>query len=194
MIDFLQGELVSKSPSAAIIRVSGVGFRVNVPVSTFEALPAEGSEARLLTYLHVREDELSLYGFSAPAERRLFRMLLGVSQIGPAVALRVLSSCTVAQFKRFILDEDADSLKALVKGIGAKTASRLILELKSAVEELDVEAAPTATSRAASDAIRALVSLGESRAAAERAVLEALERLGEDVDEQQLVQEALSGR
>ncbi len=194
MIDFLQGELLAKSPSEVILCVNGVGFSLQVPSSAFAALPAEGAQVKILTHLHVREDELSLYGFVRAEERQLFRMLLGVSQIGPAVALRVLGSCSVAQFKRFILDEDADSLKTLVKGIGAKTANRLILEMKDAVQELAVEPGPSAGDQMASDAIRALVMLGESRAAAEKAVLAAMERLGEDVDEERLLQEALLSR
>ncbi len=192
MIDFLQGELVRKRPEVVIVRVAGVGLRVNIPLSTFESLPAEGSRAQLVTYLHVREDDLSLYGFSTPQERQLFQMLLGVSQVGPAVALRVLSSCSVAQFKRFILDEDVDSLRTLVKGIGKKTARRLIVELASAVKELEVEEAVSAADRTTRDAIEALVKLGESPAAAERAVLAALKKLGPDADEQTLVQESLT--
>ncbi|MGD2174009.1 MAG: Holliday junction branch migration protein RuvA [Candidatus Brocadiaceae bacterium] len=192
MIDFLQGELAAKSPDAVTLRVSGVGFRIGIPLSTYEALPSEGSQARLLTYLHVREDQLSLYGFSEPTERELFMMLLAVSQVGPAVALRVLSSCTVAQFKRFILDEDVDSLKTLVKGIGEKTAKRLIVELQGPVRELAVEPSAPVTTQVARDAIQALIALGESPAEAERAVLAALEQLGPDVDRQRLVQESLS--
>ena len=91
MIDFLHGRLASKTPTAVTILVAGVGFRVQVPLSTFEALPGENAEVRLLTHLHVREAEMSLYGFATEAERELFRMLLGVSRIGPMVALRVLS-------------------------------------------------------------------------------------------------------
>ncbi len=194
MIEFLQGNLVGKQPDAAVMEVGGVGYLVRIPLSTYEDLPAEGKKARVLTHMHVREDEISLYGFATQPERELFRMLLGVSQVGPAVALRALGSCSPAQFKRFILDEDVESLRTLVKGIGPKTARRLIVELKGAIEELAVEAARTVRSRAASDAIQALVQLGETRAAAEKAVMAALERTGEDVDEQRLVQEALAQR
>ncbi len=194
MIEFLQGELARSTPDAVVLTVGGVAFRLQVPLSTYDALPKEGTQCRLLTHLHVREDQLSLYGFASPQERQLFRMLLPVSHVGPAVALRVLSSCTVAQFKRFILDEDADSLKTLIKGIGAKTAQRLVLELQEPVKGLAVEAAPSALDQATEDAIQALVTLGEPRARAERAVLAARETLGADADHQSLVQEALSGQ
>ena len=192
MLDFLQGELVSKVPGRAVIRVAGVGFDLRIPLSTYEALPREGSDARLLTHLHVREDDLTLYGFATSEERELFLMLLGVSQIGPMVALRVLSSCSPSQFKRYVLDEDVDALKSMVKGVGAKTARRLVVELQGAVRELAVPAAEAAVGDAARDAIQALMALGETRPAAERAVLAATKKLGADASLQSLVEEALS--
>lgn len=193
MIDFLHGRLVEKSPAAVTVQVGGVGFRVNVPFSTFEALPPEGAEVQLCAHLHVREDELSLYGFASTPERTLFRMLLGVSRIGPMVALRVLSGCRPEDFKRYVLDGDADSLQSLVKGIGAKTARRLIVELQGPIEELAVETEAGDVASTVRDAVQALVALGESRAAAERAVRAAVDELGADADLQQIVEEALSG-
>jgi Holliday junction DNA helicase RuvA len=193
MIDFLHGRLVDKSPAAVTLQIAGVGFRISVPFSTYEALPPEGSEAHLHTHLHVREDELSLFGFASEPERVLFRMLLGVSRIGPMVALRVLSGCRPEDFKRYVLEGDADALQSLVKGIGAKTARRLIVELQGPIEDLAVAAEALAGGGTARDAVQALVALGESRAAAERAVRAALDKLGGDADLQQIVEEALSG-
>ncbi|NLW50072.1 MAG: Holliday junction branch migration protein RuvA [Candidatus Brocadiaceae bacterium] len=190
MIDRLQGRLVVKSPTAATIDVGGVGLVARIPLSTYEALPPEGGRAVLLTHLLVREDELCLFGFATELERELFRMLLPVSRIGPAVALRVLSSCEPGQFKRYILDGNADALKSTVKGIGAKTASRLIVELRERIERLPV-AAEEAGSQAARDAVQALVALGEPEADARQAVRAAVARLGPDADRQQLVQDAL---
>lgn len=192
MMEFLQGALASKAPTALTIQVAGVGFRVCIPLSTYEAIPEEGAEVKLLTYLHVREDELTLYGFATDLERQLFLMLLGVSRIGPMVALRVLSSCPAAQFKRYILEEDADALKAVCKGIGTKTARRLIVELQGAVQELAVAPEEAPGGAPGQDAIRALMALGESRAAAERAVKAALEKLGGGADTQSVIAEALS--
>lgn len=192
MYDFLQGELVSKTPAAATIRVGGIGYRVQIPLSTYEALPSEGAEVKLVTHLHVREDELSLYGFATELERDLFRMLLPVSHVGPVAAMRVLSSCSAAQFKRYILDEDADALKSMVKGIGAKTARRLIVELQGAVKDLAVAPAEAVVDQTVRDAVQALIALGESRAAAQKAVRAAMEKLGPDVSRQKLVEEALS--
>jgi Holliday junction DNA helicase RuvA len=193
MIEFLQGALVSKAPAVVTIRVAGVGFRVQVPLSTYEALPREGAEVKLLTHLQVGEDEFRLYGFATELERDLFRMLLGVSHVGPVVALRVLSSCSPAQFKRYVLDGDADALKGMAKGIGAKTARRLVAELQEPMKQLAVAPAEAVGGRPALDAIQALVALGESRAAAERAVKAALAKLGQDADRQSLVEEALRG-
>ncbi len=192
MIDFLQGALVRKSPAAVTVQVAGVGFFVQIPLSTYEALPPEGAEVRLLTHLLVREDDLSLYGFATELERELFRMLLGVSRVGPVVALKVLGSCPADRFKRYILDEDAAALQAMAKGIGAKTARRLIAELQGPVKRLAVTPAEAEGGQAAADAVQALVALGEPRAAAERAVKAAVERLGRDADRQRLVEEALS--
>jgi Holliday junction DNA helicase RuvA len=191
MIEFLQGALLSKAPAAAVIRIAGVGFHVRIPLSTYEALPAEGAEACLLIHLHVREDELTLYGFATRLERELFRMLLRVSRVGPTMALRVLSSCPAAEFKRHVLAGDADALRTVVKGIGAKTANRLIVELQGLVKDLAVEPAGAAASQAVRDAVQALVSLGEPRAAAERAVRAAAGRLGPDADCRLLVADAL---
>jgi Holliday junction DNA helicase RuvA len=193
MIEFLQGALVSKAPAVVTIRVAGVGFLVQVPLSTYEALPREGAEVKLLTHLQVGEDEFRLYGFATELERDLFRMLLGVSHVGPVVALRVLSSCSPAQFKRYVLDGDADALKGMAKGIGAKTARRLVAELQEPMKQLAVAPAEAVGGRPALDAIQALVALGESRAAAERAVKAALAKLGQDADRQSLVEEALRG-
>ncbi|KPK62651.1 MAG: hypothetical protein AMK73_05795 [Planctomycetes bacterium SM23_32] len=192
MIEFLQGILAAKTPATATVQVAGVGFQAQIPLSTYEALPREGRQVRLLTHLHLRDDGLSLYAFATEQERELFRMLLGVSQIGPAVALRVLSSCRPAEFKRYILDEDTDALASMVKGIGAKTARRLVAELQGAVKELPVAAAASTASQNVRDAVQALMALGESRAGAERAVRAAVERLGPDADRQKLVEAALA--
>ncbi len=191
MIEFLDGELVAKSPEAATVRVSGVGFIVRIPLSTYDALPLEGRRVHLLTHLHLREDGVSLYGFATELERRLFRMLTGVSGISNAIALRVLGSCSPAEFKRMILDGQADVISHMVKGIGAKIAGRMVLELKKPIEDLEVQAAESAAGQVARDVIQALVALGESRLDAERAVRDALVTLGPDAGHQQLLQQAL---
>jgi holliday junction DNA helicase RuvA len=191
MIEFLQGELVSKMPAAATVAVGGIGFQVRIPLSTFESLPAVGSPVRLITHLHVREDELSLFGFADEVERAMFRMLLGVSRIGPLVALRVVGCCPPAQFKRYVLDGEADTIRSLVKGIGAKTAARLVMELKDAVNDLAVDAGAGHSDGAAFDAVQALVALGLSRVEAEKGVAAARDEAGPDADHQALIQAVL---
>jgi len=118
MIDSLQGTLTSKSPAAVTIEVRGVGYLVQVPLSTFSAIPEPGARVRLLTYLYHREDQLKLYGFATEAERELFLALVGVNRIGPAIALQVLGSCAVDDFRRYVLAGDVTALARLVKGIG----------------------------------------------------------------------------
>jgi len=193
MIESLHGKLVAKRPGSAVLRLGGVGLLVHIPLSTYDALPRPGQEAGLITHLHVRDDDVVLYGFGTELERELFRMLLGVSRIGPAVALRVVSCCPAADFKRYVLDEDADAIRTLVRGIGTKTARRLVAELREAVEDLDVQPTESMADTLTRDAVQALMALGESRITAEKAVRAALEKLGPETDQQALIQEALSG-
>ena len=192
MIDSLHGTLASKTPAAVTIEVGGVGYLVQIPLSTFSALPEPGRCVRLLTHLYHREDQLKLYGFATEPERRLFLSLVGVNRVGPAIAMQVLSSCAVEDFSRYVIAGDVASLARLVKGIGKKTAQRLVLELRGELVESEAEAQVTAGSRAASDAIKALIALGESPAEARRAVKKALEKLGPDADQEVLVREALA--
>ncbi len=192
MIDSLEGTLTSKSPMALTVEVGGVGFRLQVPLSTFAAAPEAGQRMRLLTHLHVREDQVKLYGFATEAERRLFLMLMGVNRIGPAVALQVLSSCPVKDFTRYITAGDVSALTTLVKGVGKKTAQRLVLELRGELAQLEAEGGPQAMSPAASDAVKALVSLGESPSRARKIVRRALDELGPDADQETLMREVLS--
>ncbi len=192
MIESLEGTLTSKSPTSLTIEVAGVGFEVHVPLSTFAAMPEAGQRVRLLTHLHVREDQLRLFGFATQAERRLFLMLIGVNRVGPAVALQVLSSCSVEDFTRYVVAGDVKALATLVKGVGKKTAQRLVLELRGELAELEAEA-PEVLSPAGADAVKALVSLGESAAAARRAVRQAIKKLGPDASAEALMREALSG-
>jgi len=192
MIEFIEGVLFAKTPAAATIRVGGVGYQIRIPVSTYDALPQPGRETRLLTHLQVREDEIALYGFASEPERELFRMLLGVNQVGPRLALNILSSCPVATFKQYVTSRDAESLAALIKGVGKKTAGRLIVELLPEIEELGVAAVSPLQTQAAMDAVKALISLGEKRSVAQQVVRAALEKLGPDADQQAIMRAALA--
>lgn len=191
MYDHIEGELEYKSPTQAVISAGGVGYRFTIPLSTFDALPASG-RARLLTHLHVREDMLRLYGFSTEAERRLFLRLINVSGIGPSTAITVLNGISVEDFRRVVASEQAAVL-CRVKGIGRKTAERIILELKREMEAELIEQPAGARAEPAltSDALSAMLALGYTRSAAEKAVGRALEKLGRDAPLEQIIREAL---
>ncbi len=173
MIASLTGRLTRKAPDYLILDVSGVGYQVFVPLSTFYRMPDEGAEASLHIHTHLREDILALYGFSEPAEKDLFLILLGVSGIGPKLALTVLSSLTTDEIAAAIQSSDDQKLYA-IPGIGKKTAARMILELKDKVKHLVTASAPAGRPRQADvdvdDAVSALMNLGYKRNLAEDAV------------------------
>lgn len=177
MIGSLRGRLSRKSIDEVTVEVGGIGWRVSIPLSTYEALPAEGEEAALVTHLHVREDELTLYGFASARERRLFEILIGVSGVGPRLALHVLSRLTPDRFVAAIRRQDLATLTG-ISGVGRKTAERLVLELKDKIGEFaEIEAEegePVRLTTSGEDAVKALIALGIRRGAAERAVRDTL--------------------
>lgn len=176
MIGSLRGTLSDKDIEEVLLDVGGVGYRVAIPLSTFEALPKQGAEATLLTHLHVREDELALYGFATERERSLFETLVGVSGIGPRLALQVLSRLSPERFVGAIRNKDLTTLKG-IPGVGKKTAERMVLELKDRLDEYAeaMEAGPpVALDSEGEDAVKALIALGIRRTAAERAVSDVL--------------------
>ena len=132
MIVTLEGTLTAAAHTFAIVDVGGVGLRAFIPASTAAQLPAPGERVRLYTHLHVREDDLSLYGFSSPGELELFEQLLGVSGLGPSKALAVLSGSPVDAIRSYIWTENTAAL-AKVPGIGARTAARIVLDLKGKI-------------------------------------------------------------
>lgn len=172
MIGSLRGKLIEKQPTSALLDVHGVGYEVFIPVSTSEKLPAAESVVTLYTYLHVREDVLQLYGFATQEEKKMFINLIGVSGIGPKVALGILSGLPVREIYGSIRDGDISRLTRL-PGVGKKTAERLLLELRDKVSLPGGEmagAAGTGGSRAWQEAVLALTSLGYARSAVEKAL------------------------
>jgi Holliday junction DNA helicase RuvA len=185
MIALLRGELAYKSVDHVIVDTGGVGYRLFIPLSTFYALPDTG-QVRLLVHTHVREDALLLFGFATPAEREMFATLIGISGIGPKLALNILSHIPVADLQGAVLTGDIKRLSAL-PGIGKKTAERLVLELKDKLGPATPAAAGQAppTSQPGrvpadpfADVLSALVNLGYKEPQA-RKVLEAMEIAGE---------------
>ncbi|HEX2830304.1 MAG TPA: Holliday junction branch migration protein RuvA [Burkholderiales bacterium] len=168
MIGRIAGKLVAKHPPQIVVDVHGVGYELDVPMSTLFQLPSTGSDVALLTHLIVREDAHQLFGFASDAERNLFRQLLKISGVGARTALAVLSGMSVADVKQAVSTQDSARL-VKVPGIGKKTAERLLLELK---DKLDVAivAVQSETATAGSDVVNALLALGYSDKEAQYAV------------------------
>ncbi len=162
MIAYVRGVLVEKSPTRAIVEAAGVGYELLIPISTYERLPHEGSETKLLAVHCVREDDEMLFGFSTTDERELFVKLTGVSGVGPKIALAILSGASVGELALAISSGDAKRLAA-VKGIGKKTAEKICVELKDKVDALAFAArggGGTVALPIAADAVAALRALG----------------------------------
>ncbi|HMI67335.1 MAG TPA: Holliday junction branch migration protein RuvA [Cyclobacteriaceae bacterium] len=191
MIAFLKGKLVQKEPTFVIIEVNGVGYQVNISLNTFSEI-RDREDVRLATYLQVREDAHVLYGFSNEAEKAMFQNLISVNGVGPGTAMVVLSYLPPAELKSAIIREDASALQA-VKGIGGKTAQRIILELKDKLrkepEESNIPGFSHNTVR--QEALSALVTLGIGRAAAEKSVDAVIKRSGNSLRLEELVKQAL---
>jgi Holliday junction DNA helicase RuvA len=163
MIGRLSGTLIEKRPPTLLVDAGGVGYEVDVPMSTFYGLPAIGERIILLTHLVVREDAHHLFGFATQAERGAFRALIKISGVGSRTALAVLSGLSVDELAQAVIKQDAATLKRL-PGIGQKTAERLLLELKGKLGA-DIEGGAGGTPGASdpgSDVLRALLALGYS--------------------------------
>lgn len=169
MIGRLHGKLIEKTPPQVLVDVSGVGYEVDVPMSTFCNLPAEGSEITLLTHFIVREDAQLLYGFATAAERQTFRALIRISGVGPRIALAVLSGMSTQDLADAVEQGNA-TLLTRVPGIGKKTADRLVLELKGKLAGNAFAPAGGAASAAQADILSALMALGYSEREAQASV------------------------
>jgi Holliday junction DNA helicase RuvA len=173
MIARVQGVLVTKSVERVTVDVQGVGYQVLIPLSTYYALPDLEARVTLLTTMYVREDALRLYGFATQEEQELFELLVGVSSIGPRLALNMLSSLAASDLKRAIAQADIIRLQT-IPGVGRKTAERVILELKDKVSALETttarQIAVSVDDQLVSDVVSALLNLGYKRGEAEKAV------------------------
>ena len=196
MISFLRGTVVELLPTRAIIDVGGVGYDLHIPLSTYDRLPQPGSEAKVLTHLQVREDAHVLYGFSTPEERDLFLLLVNnVSGIGPKLALAVLNGSTPVAFRGLVVAGDIASLSK-IKGVGKKTAERIIVELRDKVgvsaawEAASAKQGLTPEEAHVNDAVLALISLGYKQADAHKTV-RAIRDANPKFTVEELVKEAL---
>ena len=198
MISYVRGKLAYKVPMQAVVDVAGVGYGVSISLVTYDQLPALGEDVRLFTHMHVREDRMELFAFSEENEREVFEMLIGVSGIGPSLALTILSGMSLRDLQEAIAHERVSELTS-IKGIGKRTAERLVLGLRDKV----VVGASTADGDKPADAsgsvnseeaAMALMALGMSPSEARQAVRKAVERNGADLTVQQLIKFALKER
>jgi len=193
MIGRLLGRLLEKNPTGLLVDVGGVGYEVEVPLSTFAELPETGEELVLHIHMVVREDAQLLYGFESKRERDVFRTLIRVNGVGPRLGLAILSTIAGPDLARLVRDDDVKALTS-VPGIGKKTAERLIVELRDRLSEWVEEAGPAGSAAAAPashamrDAETALISLGYKPQDAARALAQLEEQ---DSDVEVLIRQAL---
>jgi len=165
VFESIQGTLIHRDPTRCVLEAGGIGYEIHTSLTTYEALPSTGSAARLVVHLVVREDEWRMFGFADPQERTVFRDLLRVSGVGPQVALSLLSGFRPAELAHTVTSADVKALTR-VKGVGKKTAERILVELKDRWKDHLTEAPaatpePTAEPEGpAADAVRALIALG----------------------------------
>lgn len=172
MISFVSGKLVEKTPAYVVVETNGVGFKLWIPLSSYQALGEVGESVCVLTHLHVREDVLQLFGFATPEERDLFQLLISVTGVGPRLAQGILSGISVEEFKQSVRNQDINMLTS-APGVGKKTAERLVLELREKIGESITEGPlipQHAVSPAGEEAVLALVSLGYKRTRAQELV------------------------
>jgi Holliday junction DNA helicase RuvA len=204
MIERLNGEIVEKEPGHVVAMAGGVGYGLDIPLSTYEALGRVGQTVDLFVHTHVREQTLQLFGFATAEERDAFAVLQSVSGVGPGLALTILSGMSIAEFVRAVESGDGLALTT-VKGIGKRTAERMILELRDKLKGYAWAAQAAATGKpsarsvldshpSARDAMMGLVNLGMKELQAEKAIAAALDALGESASVEELVVEGLRWR
>lgn len=191
MYEFLRGEVTEFGEGSLVLDTGAVGYRLLVSRQTATGL-ALASEARLLVHFHVTETSQTLFGFASVAERQLFRRLLQVNGVGPSSALGLLSAMPPDELARTILDGDLKALTS-IKGVGKKTAERLIIELRDHLAELAAPAVSTPSAPAGDELVQVLVGLGSPAREAEKLAAAARDSLGEQADFQELLRAALHG-
>lgn len=198
MIAYIEGQLAYKDPAQAILDVSGIGYEIKISLATYGKLPAEGEKAKLYTFQHIKEDAHTLYGFLDPNERALFLHLISVSGIGPGTGIVMVSSMSVGEIRHAIINEDVRAIQS-IKGVGPKTAQRVIIDLRDRLRKDEllakagVDTVPLArthnTNR--SEALSALVTLGFARSAAEKNLDQIQNKHGNDLSVEELIKFAL---
>lgn len=195
MIAYVEGKLAYKDPAYAIVDVQGVGYEVRISLQTYSALPEVGQQCKVNTFLNIRDDAHILFGFAGLDEKMLFLDLVSVSGVGPATALVMLSSLSSPEIRQAIMNEDLRVVQS-IKGIGSKTAQRVILELKDKMRKESLTApvpflAGGAGGQARGEALAALVTLGIPKPAAEKSLDAIIKREGDQLSVEQLIKLAL---
>ncbi|MFC5624895.1 Holliday junction branch migration protein RuvA [Algoriphagus winogradskyi] len=195
MIDYLSGKLVYKDPTYVIIDVNGIGYHVKISLQTYTEIKDE-EQIKLLTFLHIKEDAHTLFGFKKEDEKRLFLLLLSINGVGPSTGLMILSSLSSLEIEQAILAGDVATIQH-VKGIGAKTAQRIILELKDKVGKGGTDASSTSlgflksSNKIREEALQALITLGFPKAAAEKNIAAVLKKTTGEISLEDLIKASL---
>ncbi|NQU39525.1 MAG: Holliday junction branch migration protein RuvA [Lentisphaerae bacterium] len=197
MISYLEGIVAEKQPTRVVMDVGGVGYEVFIPLCTYDRLPAVGERCKLLTHDHVREDTRQLFGFTSEDERSTFTMLLGISGVGPKLALSALSGLSARELKAAVVEGDVKRLSS-ISGIGKRTAERIVLELRGRIKPGEALEAVAGGDPQSSDNIRlrdtvlALIALGYQQEPARKMAMQALKG-GEELGVEDLIKRSLGG-
>lgn len=191
MIAYIEGKITVNDPTHTIIDVNGVGYQLNISLNTYAAIK-NSSKVKLHAYLHVKEDSHTLFGFHTMAEKKMFLSLLSISGVGPNTALMIQSSLTPEELRKAIASEDVRTIQS-VKGVGAKTAQRIILELKDKIHKEGVsgEITPPVHNTVRAEALSALTVLGINKSSAEKSLDSVLKKAGNNITLEELIKQAL---
>ncbi|WP_194774375.1 Holliday junction branch migration protein RuvA [Pararhodonellum marinum] len=196
MIAYLKGKLVHKDPTFVIVDIHGIGYQVKISLTTYSKIKDE-EHIMLLTFLHIKEDAHTLYGFHDENERKLFLLLIGISGVGPNTGLMILSSLNAGELENAILYEDHNTIQS-VKGVGAKTAQRIVLELKDKIKKDHLLEPSQGSSgflhtnnKIKEEALQALITLGFPKATAEKNIQTILKKMGDNITLEALIKASL---
>ena len=191
MITYIKGRLIEKTPTKIIVESNGIGYEINISLNTFEKIP-DDENIKIFTYLQRKEDSDILFGFSSKSERSIFQQLISISGIGPSTARTILSSISPAEMQEAVWAEDVDRIKS-IKGIGLKTAQRLIIELKDKVELFDKKDIDLSSENLdiKKEALLALSVLGFSKSKSETIVSKVYFE-NKDIELQELIKRSLN--
>lgn len=171
MIGYISGKIISKKPTQSLIDVNGIGYLINTTINTFEKIPEIGESVSLYTYLSVKEDSLTLFGFYTLSEKELFQVLISINGVGPKLAQNILSGITAEEFKLAVAENNVGRLVA-IPGVGKKTAERMVIELRDKIDKVsDTDQGETSTAiTIKDDAVAALTALGYNYKTADRII------------------------